>query len=76
MKQIAVKVAGTTQEPRDVVIQAGTTAGEILSQLGLKGYLLSKDARADRFFGSTENVYAEVADGEKLFATTKTEVGV
>ena len=75
MKNLAVKVAGTTQEPRDVVIQEGTTAGEILTQLGLQGYLLSKGPQADRFFGETEVVYTQVADGEKLFATAKTEVG-
>jgi hypothetical protein len=75
MKSLAVKVAGTNQEPLDISIQPGTTAGDILEQLNLQGYLLSKDASADKFFGATENVYPQVGDGEKLFATAKTEVG-
>ena len=40
MKKLSVVVAGTGQI-RDVEIQAGTTAGDILHQLNLTDYLLS-----------------------------------
>ena len=40
MKRLSVVVAGTGQI-RDVEIQPGTTAGDVLNQLGLKDYLLS-----------------------------------
>jgi hypothetical protein len=40
MKKLSVVVAGTGQI-RDVEIQPGTTAGDILHQLNLSDYLLS-----------------------------------
>ena len=76
MKTIAIKVAGSDQEPLDVEIAPGTSAGDIIRQLGLQGYLLSTGPASDRFFGDDENVYSAVADGDKLFATTRAEVGV
>jgi hypothetical protein len=76
MKTIAIKVAGSEQEPIDVEIAPGTTAGDILRQLGLQGYLLSTGPTSDRFFGDAENVYAAVRDGDKLFASTRAEVGL
>lgn len=76
MKRIAIKVAGSEQAPIDVEIDPGTTAGEILGQLNLHGYLLSTGPNSTSFFGDTENVYARVQDGDKLFASTRAEVGV
>jgi hypothetical protein len=60
----------------DVEIAPGTSAGDIIRQLGLQGYLLSTGPTSDRFFGDDENVYTAVSDGDKLFATTRAEVGV
>ena len=74
MKRLSVVVAGTGQI-RDVEIQSGTTAGDILNQLGLKDYLLSKGPN-DPFFANAESVYDKVNDGEKIFASTKAEVGL
>jgi hypothetical protein len=74
MKHLSVVVAGTGQI-RDVEIQPGTTAGDILNQLTLRDYLLSKGPN-EPFFASAESVYDKVSDGEKIFASTKAEVGV
>jgi hypothetical protein len=74
MKRLSVVVAGTGQI-RDVEIQPGTTAGDILNQLSLKDYLLSKGPN-DPFFAAAESVYDKVNDGEKIFASTKAEVGL
>ena len=74
MKKLSVVVAGTGQI-RDIEIETGTTAGDILDQLGLKDYLLSKGPN-DPFFANTVSVYDKVNDGEKIFASTKAEVGV
>jgi hypothetical protein len=74
MKKLSVVVAGTGQI-RDVEIQAGTTAGDILHQLNLTDYLLSKGPN-DPFFAAAESIYDKVNDGEKIFASTKAEVGV
>ena len=74
MKHLSVVVAGTGQI-RDVEIQPGTTAGDILNQLNLRDYLLSKGPN-DPFFASADSIYDKVGDGEKIFASTKAEVGV
>ena len=74
MKKLSVVVAGTGQI-QDVQIQSGTTAGDVLHQLNLRDYLLSKGPN-DPFFAATESIYDKVADGEKIFASTKAEVGI
>jgi hypothetical protein len=73
MKKLSVVVAGTGQI-RDIEIRPGTTAGDILNQLQLKDYLLSKGPN-DPFFAAAQSVYDKVNDGEKIFASTKAEVG-
>jgi len=73
MKRLSVVVAGTGQI-RDVEIQPGTTARDVLTQLGLPDYLLSKGPN-DPFFAAGESVFDKVNDGEKIFASTKAEVG-
>ena len=55
--------------------KSGTTAADILKQLNLSGYLLSKGPN-EPFFANAESVFDKVQDGEKIFASTKAEVGV
>jgi hypothetical protein len=74
MKKLSVVVAGTGQI-RDVEIQPGTTAGDVLQQLTLPDYLLSRGPN-EPFFAAAESIYDKVKDGEKVFASTKAEVGV
>ena len=74
MKKLSVVIAGTGQI-RDLEIQPGTTAGDVLHQLGLAEYLLSKGTN-EPFFAAAESIYDKVRDGEKIFASTKAEVGV
>ena len=74
MKQIVVITAGTGNHT-DLTIEAGTTASDILKQLNLTGYVLSKDS-GQHVFGESENVYANVDDGEKLHVASKTDVGI
>jgi hypothetical protein len=76
VKTIAIKPAGSEADPIDTVIYPGTTAGEILGQHDLQGYLLSTGPNANRFFGFDENIYPSVVDGDKLWASAKAEVGV
>jgi len=73
MKRLSVVVAGTGQI-RDVEIQPGTTAGDVLNQLNLKDYLLSEGPDKP-FFAAAESIYDKLRDGEKIFASTKAEVG-
>jgi hypothetical protein len=74
MKKLSVVVAGTGQI-RDVQIESGATARDVLTQLNLPDYLLSKGPN-DPFFAAAESIYDKVADGEKIYASTKAEVGL
>ena len=74
MKRLSVVVAGTGQI-RDVEIEPGTSAGDVLHQLNLADYLLSRGPN-EPFFANTESIYDKTKDGEKLFASTKAEVGL
>jgi len=56
-------------------IQPGTTSRDVLRQLNLEGFHLSHDRSGD-FFADTENIYARVEDGDKVFASTEAPVGV
>src|SRR5436189_2493347 len=49
-------------EPLDIQIQPGQTAGEVLRQLGLSGYILSFP-NSSQFFANEEPIYASVVDG-------------
>ena len=73
MKELLVVVAGTGKT-HDIRIQPGTTAGDVLNQLGIRDYLLSKGPN-DPFFASAETIYDKVNNGEKIFASTKADVG-
>jgi len=74
MKRVAVRIAGSTRPPQDITVQPGTTAADILRQLGLEGYLLSAKG-SETYYGDTEVVYPSLVDGDLLLATTPAEVG-
>ena len=74
MKRLSVVIAGTGQI-RDLEIQPGTSAGDVLNKLGLLDYLLSKGPN-DPFFANAESIFDKVNDGEKIYASTKAEVGL
>ena len=74
MKKLSVVIAGTGNI-HDVNIQPGTTAGDVLHKLNLQDYLLSKGP-GEPFFAAAESIYDKVKDGEKIFASTKAEVGI
>ena len=73
-KDLTVLVAGTG-EPRDITIEPGTSAQDVLRQLDLDGYVLSRDGDSATFFTPTENIYPDVEDGVKLYASTDPKVG-
>jgi hypothetical protein len=73
MKKLSIVVAGSGQI-RDVEIQPGTTAGDVLHQLNLPDYLLSKGPNQP-FFAAAESIFDKVTNGEKVYASTKADVG-
>ena len=74
MKRLSVVVAGSGRI-NDLEIQPGTTAGDVLNQLNLPDYLLSKGPN-EPFLANAESVYDKVKDGEKIFVSTKADVGM
>ena len=73
-KNVAIVVAGAQgQEIKDLTIKPATTARDILRELGVDRYAISKGD--GRLFGPHDNVYEAVDDGEKLYATAEAEVG-
>jgi hypothetical protein len=74
MKKLTVVVAGTGRY-EDIEIQPGTTAGDVLAQLNLRDYLLSRSPNV-AFYANAESIYDKVNDGEKIFASTKATVGI
>jgi len=74
MKKLSVVIAGTGNI-NDVEIQPGTTAGDVLHQLNLQDYLLNKGPN-EPFFAAAESIYDKVKDGEKIWASTKADVGI
>jgi hypothetical protein len=75
VKRLSIVVAGSTRGAQDVTIQPGTTAHDVLNQLGLEGYLLSAKG-GQTYFGDDENLFPQVLDGDLLYATSTAEVGV
>ena len=74
MKNLSVVIAGTGHIA-DTTIQPGATAGDVLNKLDLRDCLLSKGPN-EPFFANAESIYDKVGDGEKVYASTKAEVGV
>ncbi len=74
MKKLSVVIVGSGKI-NDVEIQPGTTAGDVLHKLNLQDYLLNKGPN-EPFFAAAESIYDKVNDGEKIFASTKAEVGI
>jgi hypothetical protein len=75
MKTVYVKIAGSEREGMEIRIKPGTTAGDVLRDLNLTGYLLSLGPNSRQFWGEDEPIYPQVQDGDKLYATTPAEVG-
>ncbi len=74
MKRLSVVVAGTGQI-KDIQIEPGTAVRDVLQQLDLRDYLLSKGPN-EPFLASADSLYDKVNHGEKVFASTKAEVGL
>jgi hypothetical protein len=75
MKNISVIVSGVPGgNIRDVTLQPGITAGDVLRALGLQGYLLSIEG-SGQAFAAEEPIYDRFVEGGKARATPLSEVG-
>ena len=70
-KRVAV-VAG--DRIHDIIVRPGTTSHDIIRQLEIPSdFSLSK--RDGVFFGDSEDVYGQLREGEKVFASAPAIVG-
>lgn len=73
MKKISVAVSGS-DEIKDLEIESGTTAADVLAALNLTNFELLPEKEGTPF-GRTESIYGKVEDGDKLFAVPTGDVG-
>lgn len=76
MKSLTVLISGAPQGDnlKDLEIESGTTAGDVLRALNLRGFLLSR-AESAQAFSEEECIWHHVNEGDKLRATPIAEVG-
>ncbi len=65
-KQISIATAAS-DEVKDVTISPGVTTREVLDEVGLQGYQLSR--KGGEPLGPDTDLFKNTSDGEKLFAT-------
>ena len=65
-KQISIVVAASG-EIRDIALSEGATVREVLKEIDLQGYQLSR--KGGEVLNPNTNLYSEAMDGEKLYAT-------
>jgi hypothetical protein len=68
MKRIAVRIIGSESEPVELEIMPGATASDILTQMGLAGYLLVRRGEQN-YLQPEEALYDHLTDGEMLYAS-------
>ncbi|HET9283713.1 MAG TPA: hypothetical protein VFR24_17300 [Candidatus Angelobacter sp.] len=73
MKQVTVCMS-ESGKLLDRTIAPGTTAADLLRDIGLPNGLLSK-SRDGEFLANADTVYDKITDGQKLFASTPASVG-
>jgi hypothetical protein len=73
MKKLSVVLAGSGRI-HDLTIEPGTTCRDILGEMKVPDYLLSKGPN-EPFFANADTVYDKVVDGQKLYASSPADVG-
>lgn len=75
MNKDVIIINTVSGERREITLEPGATAGDILQTLGLRDYILSLDGTPGSRLSGRDNVYEKVENGAKLWATTEAKVG-
>lgn len=75
MKRIAVKKAASNEMPKDVEIEAGTTAYDLLRSLDLDPSEYSVGLSDGGILEGTDSLYSKVKEGDKVLITEQATVG-
>jgi hypothetical protein len=74
MKHVTVQQVGSEQNRWEIHIQTGAIASEILTEINMEHYQLAVSPNAIEAFHEEEDVYAQINEGDTLYALTSTEV--
>jgi hypothetical protein len=72
MKVVEIKVPGSDREPLILELSPGMTAGDLLAEAGLAGYLLVRKANPMNYLAVEEDLYDLLTDCELLSAWAPT----
>jgi hypothetical protein len=67
MKLVAIRVLGTDREPLEFELSPGMTAGDLLAEADLPGFLLARQGE-QHYLQLEEPLYDTLQDCEKLYA--------
>jgi sulfur carrier protein ThiS len=74
MKKIAVKKAASTELPRDLDLEPGTTAYDVLKAIGLEPAQFEISIPNGEMLHRNDPLYSKVNDGDKLLVSERATV--
>jgi hypothetical protein len=69
MKEVAIKVLGSDRMPFDLVLSPGMTAGDLLAEADLAGYVLVRQADPMNYLLPQQALFDLLEDCEMLSAS-------
>ncbi|MHA2069252.1 MAG: hypothetical protein ACXABY_33245 [Candidatus Thorarchaeota archaeon] len=74
-KLVTVKFASGLRAPETITVLPGTTATEVLTNLGLGTEFQLSKGTPDSVFALDEPIYPHLKDGDLLFASSRVDAG-
>jgi hypothetical protein len=75
MKKIAIKKAESTELPRDLDLEPGTTTYDVLKAIGLEPAQFQISIPNGEMLHGNDPLYTKVNDGDKLLVSERATVG-
>jgi hypothetical protein len=69
MKVVAIMVLGSESEPLILELSPGMTAGDLMAEAGLAGYLFVRKDDPGKYLLGEEDLYTLLTDCELLYAS-------
>ena len=76
MKRISVKKAASDEMPKDIEIETGTTAYDVLRAINLDPSQHSVGLSDGTILRGNDSLYSKVEDGDKILITEQATVGI
>lgn len=75
MKRVSIKRAASDEMPRDVEVEPGTTAYDLLRALNFDPRQHAIGTANGEILQGNDALYSKVSDGDKLLVTEQAKVG-